>query len=620
MSWLSLSKSSKAKRRNHGSCSGLANEESDPTALKRAISSPILTSTTNANIAEVEAVRCGSFQEPEPGETLRTSITDHLSVRDDGAKVSTTSGASDFADHLDGARKEMTGSKDEKSRRATVPGGKRNTLSRVRGAIASRWRSSSLPLQHPFVSGKDQFIKIVDDRPRSPVEGRIARCKAEGLNLCKRNIKRLTGRGIVRRRRVSHIPQPLGNEATIEGKKDYVLVSISSITPPTATHEDEHHHNLPFGDLETAFVGAVDKLSFQTHLRTKPEAKLHSEASTPIMDETKSKGKTPERPPSHLPGLHYERATLIDVRTGLRIPTPEPGAFPKSRADIPYLSSTNVTQRDRRDQVEHPHRVNPLGSHQGVMDFTERRVDTGDENISPAGMSTPRVNITREASGLQNAPIYSPSSDDLTQYGRMTPSPGRTTASFHTAPLLSPGNLHERTRNWTPNETPTRARAGNATRQSIDPPSNKRRLLGRRRSPQLPGPLEGYKDLADFFAAGYKGENIGGRDPKSGGEPQMKTSKSKFFALFGKKTKTRGGEEDRVGSWLDEPEKAGRQPPEEEGEGVMEKVEKPTTTRRRSSPDTDKIKETLDESNLDLSPVRVHGSNRIVAWVPPERR
>jgi hypothetical protein len=167
------------------------------------------------------------------------------------------------------------------------------------------------------------------------------------------------------------------------------------------------------------------------------------------------------------PEVTYTRRATIVNKARIHTTRPEPCAFSVSQASL----VPTPTKEGRP-------KVNPLRCHPDVGGFAEQLVDAAEVPTPLMGTSTPRIEITKEeAEGLENAPIYSPSSGNLSQYSRLTPSLARSAASsFHTAPLLTPGNLCE-TLYYTPTRSsgkyyhricraPEKRRNGSSSQQS----------------------------------------------------------------------------------------------------------------------------------------------------------
>lgn len=264
---------------------------------------------------------------------------------------------------------------------------------------------------------------------------------------------------------------------------------------------------------------------------------------------------------SLLPGLHEEEPNITDTTTvnkaGIHTSRPEPCSFSVSQAGL--VPTPNNECRPK---------VNPLRCHTNVTEFAEQLVDTSEVSMPPMVTSTPRIEITKAVvEDLESAPIYSPSSGNLSQYARQTPSASRSAASsFHATPLLTPGNVHE-----IPYYTPTRP-LGRSTAADYAASQRGREMTVCDSNPQL---------FPDYEQARLK-ENQGSAKPVDAA----------------KKSKMRAKEVGRNAMSIESP-KAQRKPLASDMHG------------QKPGYGAEERKETLK-----LSPYRVGNSKRIIGWVP----
>jgi hypothetical protein len=212
--------------KSSGQTSRLHKESTVAAVGKSIISHPILTSTTNADVARAEGVHCGRitasgiitsssarhsalvFENPN-GETAKDQVCKMKGPRDPSAKSSQTS------QHPNGISKMSKGS----TRRSASM----NALSKVKDALFVRLRQASDPQKYRAVFRRDKFVRLGDDcQPLSPADGRMARIKTEGQNLGREKIRVLTGHGIIRRKPVQDAEQDWQNAAI--DKKTTLLV------------------------------------------------------------------------------------------------------------------------------------------------------------------------------------------------------------------------------------------------------------------------------------------------------------------------------------------------------------------------------------------------------------
>jgi hypothetical protein len=243
--------------------------------------------------------------------------------------------------------------------------------------------------------------------------------------------------------------------------------------------------NIPFGDPKKSFINTVDKFDFHQTPQQTPETKRQS----------------------LLPGLHQQDPKMTHIgqaatvkQAGTHTSQPELGPISVSQASL-GLTPTN----ERRPNV------NPLRCHPNVTSFAEQLADTTEILTPPPDTSTPGIEITKEAEqDLRTAPIYSPSSGNLSQYTRLTPSPARSSASsVHTAAPLTPGHLYE-----IPFDTPTRA-SGRTAAAEHTAHQRKGEMVARRGNPQL---------FSDYQKPARTKENRKNVNPRDGAMKSKTTS------------------------------------------------------------------------------------------------
>jgi hypothetical protein len=418
------------------------------------------------------------------------------------------------------------------------------TLLKLKGAFRGHLDSMSMS-RRPLIVDEIQFSKLEEECIPS-----TARRRAEGISLCRQKIRDLTDHGNVKRKPTEKHHQ-LSAKNTDEHRYDgRPLLMSSSTNSPGPLDETKEHPNLSydytFSDLERSFINAVDKPDFQQTL----QRTLDSMASTNRQ--------------SLLAGLYQRDTNNGDTRlpatvnkAGIHTSSPEQCAFSVIQAG---LVPTPTNKRRPR--------VNPLGCHPNVMGMAEQLVDISEVSTPPMDMSTPRIETTKEeVEELENAPIYSPSSGNLSQYARPTPSPARSTvSSFHTAPL-GLGTLHE-----IPRYTPTRPLGRSAAADYIAR-QRRREMIARHSNLQL---------FSDF-------EQVCLKEIKSNVTLVDEASKSKTegtTAAGGNATGTRSPNMQQkpqasgMGGWW----------PAREADRGME--------------------------TLELSPHRVGNSMRVIGWVP----
>jgi hypothetical protein len=366
----------------------------------RSISAPLLTSTTNANVARVEGVWCGELAQADLVQSTRSSQAGWIS--DSSCNAEHVEKVGRAIEVANGTKRSMISGMDRIKSQVRKP--RNATLLRLKGAFRGHLDSITVS-RRPLIADKIQFSKLEEECISS-----TARRKAEGINLCRQKIRNLTGHGNVKRKPIEKDHHLLS--AKNIGKRHYderPLLMSGSMSSLGRLDETKEHPNLShdytFGDLERSVMNAVDKLDFQQTLQQTPDSMA-----------------SPNHRQSLVAGLYQKDTSNKDARlptavnkAGIHTSNPEPCAFSVSQAG---LVPTPTDKRRRK--------VNPLGCHPNVMGMAEQLVDTSEVSTPPMATSTPQIDITEEeAEELEDAPIYSPSSGNLSQYARLTPSPAR---------------------------------------------------------------------------------------------------------------------------------------------------------------------------------------------------
>ena len=530
-----------AKGRMPRPLSWLPTPRSRKNKVGRSTSAPLLTSTTNTNVARVKGVRCGDLTQADFVQSTRSPqagwIPDSATKAEHVEQVVT---ATEAANAVKGS---MMNGTDRLSSEVKKP--RIATLSKLKGTIRGRLSFMTMS-KRPTVLEKSQFSKLEESNISS-----TARRRAEGISLCKPKIKKLTGHGMVKRKPIEKHHQFSAKNIGERNHEEQPLLMSASMSSPARLDDAGEHPVLSsdstFAGLEKSFTNADDKLGFRQTPRQTPDGMAN-----------------PNRQ-SLLPGLYQQNPGITDSRCATTvnqacIPTsrPEPCAFSVSKGSL-VPGPTN----DSRPEV------NPLRCHPNVTGFAEQLADASEVSIHPMGTSTPRIEVTKEElEDLENAPIYSPSSGNLSQYERLTPSPARsTTSSFHTTStsLLTPGNLSE-----VPCYTPTRP-SGRGAAADCAARQRRREMIARRSNPQL---------FADYEQARMKGNR---RNPK----PVDGRRKRKTTDAAG------GGATSMESAKLHQnPQARGM-----DGQGPSQQAEERKET-------------------LELSPYRVGNSKRVIGWTP----
>jgi hypothetical protein len=379
----------------------------------------------------------------------------------------------------------------------------RTAISRLKGIIRGHLDSMAMA-RRPSISEENKFSKLEEGSVSS-----TARRRAERISLCRPKIRNLTGHGNMRK--------PIAKASELSAKNigerhhaEQPLLMPGSIGPTGKLNVHEAYPSISreysFGDLKKSFMNTVDKFDFHQTPQQTPESVTNSKRR------------------SLLPGLHQQDSKMTHIgeaatvkQAGTHTSRPEPGPFSVSRGSL-GLTPTNEQRPN----------VNPLRCHPNVTSFAEQLADPTEILTPPPGTSTPGIEITKEAEqDLQTAPIYSPSSGNLSQYTRLTPSPARSSASsVYTALSFTPGNLYE-----IPFYTPTRA-SGRTAAAEHAAHQREGEMVARRGNPQL---------FSDHQLARTK-ENRKNGNPRDGAMKSKTTSTEGWWSWNTKRKSTNATE------------------------------------------------------------------------------
>ncbi|KIV88682.1 hypothetical protein PV10_08342 [Exophiala mesophila] len=428
LSWFSLSGSSSRAQYPRSLSVHLTKTASSSTVARSVISAPILTSTTNQAVAQRENVPHSELSEasftqtpwnPQTGKTAQ-AIPDRLT---DSISASATNSSA-------------------------TPSGPRTTSRRrriLRLGDAFRVKLRGSPLvdsgeKVPSTSQDNGYGKLIPTdglsvtSPTHPLE--------HNFDLYRAKMKKLTSRGCARRK-------PSGNDYPPTTKDPPLLAELTQ-----DSNLDHYENDSAFGSLTRSFASAVDKLDFQASLPRSVSnmSFLKSKSSyfslkkgvgqdekhgaivesQPDMSATIESTILPERknaPKAKMKDGSATALTTVEVLAA-RQNVPRPQIF--SVDHNAYISS---------DPIQHyPRGVNPLRMHppesgQPAASPLPQRADTPSQ-LSEDGADS----IT-----LEDAPIYSPSLGDLSQYSRDTPRSHK-----------KPASLTKKRREVTGGDTPTR--------------------------------------------------------------------------------------------------------------------------------------------------------------------
>lgn len=453
LSWLSISQLPFATHYPRSHSVHLPKATSTSTVARSVISVPILTSTTNVEVARAEGVVCGEISD------LTFSGTSWDPVI--GWVANTPEQQNEKRLPHDGTDAEIVPepnpASELKSPENTTTS-KRGSILRLSDTIKSKVRRVPARMRPGRACQSQKFDSVAEDADeRAATDGReggLARRRAETVNLYKGKIKGLTGNGHVRRKSLnsskefakSQTDAPLLGEFTDHRDPD---------TDVGAEQSDDGES--AFGSLTKSFARAVEKLDFHSplprnmsFLRSKSSFFHPKKESNGDGDPTEKRqqGRTmpsalpgPSEPVTILPPAPHLAArvvqpTLRPVLPPVAAPEPVKEAsyhFGMQRsAPTPVVFSTEANAYVPAIPASgYPRGVNPLRMHPPDMfasppSLTRPSPQTGTNGSPPPPQrETPTPSVQSDDDddllSLEDAPIYSPSLGDLSTYARDTP-------------------------------------------------------------------------------------------------------------------------------------------------------------------------------------------------------
>ncbi|OAL37192.1 hypothetical protein AYO20_03368 [Fonsecaea nubica] len=464
-SWLPFSRLSPQSPYPRSISTQLPKTASTSTVARSVISAPVLTSTTNITVARAEGVHCGEMFDVAFAQSSWNSQVGWVASNNEDSE-----GSSRHAKASSGRCGESPGGI------ANLTTSKRGRILRLRNAIRSKIRNGTsrpagITAQHkqiPETPGDvqgDEVPTLKRDLPHS---------RAETLNLYKGKIKGITGNGHIRRKSVNTdkgAAESRGGDSPLLGRGDIIDL------PPTDFASEHSDNESGFGSLTRSFASAVDKLDFysslprnMSFLRSRSSFFHSKQGGNGGNNQDETSRQFPPISPSK-PAPPVARAIAASSQSDLL------GSFnPKGHLQKPASAARHDGQHDSQSQEFGPNRevqagrqtavaplvfsaekngyvpaapiagyprgVNPLRMHPpGAMAVAPSVLDQASQALSldhNAPLTFPRRHTPtpnsedREGSdttSLEDAPIYSPSLGDLSQYARDTPRPAKAVPS-----------------------------------------------------------------------------------------------------------------------------------------------------------------------------------------------
>lgn len=415
LSWSSLQKPFSQSQSCPRSVSiQLPKASSTSTVGRSVISAPTLTSTTNVEVARTEGVHCGEISDAafsqstwdsQVGWVARTSVD-----------KSYTSGHESHSGRTQPDKRDISlGSRIFRGGRIFRLG---NALrSRIKSSPLSSRKENAFLTQHcPPLVGDSNVQSTSNTRPGP-------RHRVETLSHYRGKMKGFAWSSHIRRKPVNNSPSLLSPQ------QDPPLLGELNDVDAMRTHSIQGDGDSAFGSLTRSFASAVDKLDFHSplpyntsFLRSKSsffnvkkgtsdndghqelnqtdEGKSNLDRTSSFYKSNNNNGaKAPKTVPSRVSNLSTNH-----ILTARKV-EPEPIIY--STEHNGYIPSKPVEG--------HPKGVHPLRMHppspKSTFSIKTQRAET------PGQMSEDGS----ESISLEDAPIYSPSLGDLSQYARETP-------------------------------------------------------------------------------------------------------------------------------------------------------------------------------------------------------
>lgn len=436
LSWLALSRPPLESHCPRSMSAQLPTAASTSTVARSVISAPVLTSTTNVQVACTEGVHCGEISDLTFSQPTWNSRVGSVAKPTDSQRGGT--GPDDAAPNLGMSLNPgpTLANASAVSRRRIFQFG-----DIVRRKIGSRPlkkpTGGSSPLQSAEARAEDSDTGLAP----AALESSLARRRAETLNLYKGKIKGLTGNGHVRRKSLN------SSKDLAETAKDPPLLGEFTDTQLTDTKAEQSDDDSAFGSLTRSFVSAVDKLDFHSPLpRNIPFLRSRSSFFHPKKgdnaagesSETKRQfarisppppvlsSSTPSTlslaPPDPPPAAKLDKAAHNELVAQQSAPSPMVFSKEKNK----YVPAKPVAGSPRGIN---PFRMHPPDAMASPPSLSYQPVPAGPTASNVPSDSPQRQETTASEHGeenddlasLENAPIYSPSLGDLSQYARDTP-------------------------------------------------------------------------------------------------------------------------------------------------------------------------------------------------------
>ncbi|KAK5327757.1 hypothetical protein LTR93_003143 [Exophiala xenobiotica] len=456
LSWLSFSQFPFGTHYPRSHSVHLPKATSTSTDARSVISVPILTSTTNVEVARAEGVVCGEISDLTFSGTRWDPVIGWVA---DTPEQQNEKGLPHNG--MDGEMLPEPNSASVLEIPENTTTSKRGSMLRLSDTIKSKVRRVPARMRPGRACQPQKFDSIAEDADERAatdgLESSLARRRAETVNLYKGKIKGLTGNGHVRRKSLN------SSKELAKSRPDAPLLGEftgSQVPDIDAGAEQSDNEESGFGSLTKSFASAVEKLDFHSplprnmsFLRSKssffhPKKESNGDGEPAEMRQQvrtmpparparpgPSAPSAPVAPVTILPPAPPLAAQVLQPTLGPLVPPAAarepvkkaPGHLAMQRsAPSPVVFSTEANAYVPTIPASgYPRGVNPLRMHPPDM-FASPPSLTG-TNGSPAPpqrqIPTPsgQSDDDDDLLSLEDAPIYSPSLGDLSTYARDTP-------------------------------------------------------------------------------------------------------------------------------------------------------------------------------------------------------
>lgn len=283
---------------------------------------------------------------------------------------------------------------------------------------------------------KTSSTEFTDDdyeKDELPIEKGIERRRAETKNLCNEKINKLTDNGRIKRKSIAQA-------------ETFTRDQDSTSRPGTNFVGIEPSSDFGFSSLTRSFASAVDKLDFystQSNMGGLPKSKSIFNFRKRDKEEKiveVAENEEVKQVNNNVNEINKPE-DLLTLKEALAETKQNRSYYPPISASDPEPTKFDAIKNayiPTEPVANYPRGVNPLRMHTNPMQFAVAPPGV----VLPNPQTTNRYGIIEEDEDLiEDAPIYSPSSGDLSQYNRFSPSPTVTTQEeVQETPTRMPGS------------------------------------------------------------------------------------------------------------------------------------------------------------------------------------